>query len=54
MSLLLILTILLPLAASLLIMVGADPRRTALGAAVANLAAALVLRVAPGAHFASL
>lgn len=43
MSLLLILTILLPLAASLLIMVGADPRRTALGAAVANLAASLVL-----------
>ena len=43
MSLLLILTILLPLAASLLIMVGADPRRTALGAAVANLGAAIVL-----------
>ena len=43
MSLLLILTILLPIAASLLIMVGADPRRTALGAAVANLAASLVL-----------
>ena len=43
MSLLLILTILLPLAASLLIMVGADPRRTALGAAVLNLAASLIL-----------
>lgn len=43
MSLLLILTILLPLAASLLIMMGAAPRRTALGAAVANLAASIVL-----------
>ena len=43
MSLLLILTIVLPLAASLLIMAGADPRRTSLGAAVVNLAFSLVL-----------
>ena len=58
MSLLLILTILLPLAASLLIMVGADPRRAALGAAVANLGASLVLffgydRVTGGWQFLS-
>ena len=43
MSLLLILTIVLPLLASLLIMVGADPRRTSLGAAVVNLALSLAL-----------
>ena len=58
MSLLLILTIVLPLAASLLIMVGADPRRTSLGAAVVNLGAALALflgydRAAGGWQFVS-
>lgn len=58
MSLLLILTIVLPLAASLLIMGGADPRRTSLGAAVVNLALSLVLffgydRAAGGWQFLS-
>jgi NADH-quinone oxidoreductase subunit M len=58
MSLLLILTIVLPLAASLLIMAGADPRRTSLGAAVINLALSLVLffgydRTAGGWQFLS-
>lgn len=43
MSLLLILLILIPLLASVLIMVGANPRRTALGAAILNLVVSIVL-----------
>ena len=43
MSLLLILLIVLPLLASLGIMVGANPRRTALGAAIVNLVLAVIL-----------
>ena len=43
MSLLLILLILIPLLASVLIMVGANPRRTALGAAILNLIVSIVL-----------
>ena len=39
----LLLLILLPLIASLLIMVGANPRRTALGAAILNLILSVVL-----------
>lgn len=58
MSLLLILLIVLPLAASLLIMVGADPRRTSIGAAAVNLVASIVLfagynRAAGGWQFLS-
>ena len=43
MSLLLILLIIIPLLASVLIMVGANPRRTALGAAILNLIVSIVL-----------